>query len=217
MTSPEHKAAAARVASLLLYAAKSINQALREYEATLTRFAFDVLNGNSGAVDFRRAHKALIKSSAKSAFEEGWIEGGGKLDDTEADDIATIGDFVSDQSAYVNDFGAWLVTTDDKGKRNWEMKLRQLAERIAAWVLALQNFAERTAARAKGDPYLTYAGDDGEESCEECQEYKGQRHRLSWWEKRDLLKRNGNDNFGCGRWAPCQHHFYYDDGKLAVE
>lgn len=217
MTLPNHKAAAAKVANLLILAAKSINQALREYENVLTRQAYEVLNGTSDAIDFRRAHKALLKSSAKSAFEEGWIEGGGKLEDAEPDDIAMIGDFVTEQSGFVNDFATWLASTDDNGKRNWEMKRRQLAERIAAWVLALQNFAERVAARAKGDPYLTFDGDDGAESCDECQEYKGQRHRMSWWEKRDLIKRNGNDNYGCGRWAPCHHHFYYDDGKLAVE
>jgi len=214
---PEKRAAVNKLASLLLFAAKSINQALREYESTLTRFAYDVLNGNSSAVDFRRLHKALIKASARSAFEEGWREGGGKLEDTEADDIALIGEFVSEQTGFVNDFAAWLATTNDEGKRNWEMKRRILADRTASWVLALQNFAERVAARARGDQYLTYDGEDGEESCDECQEYKGQRHRLSWWEKRGLTKRNGNDNFSCGRWAPCHHHFYYDDGKLALE
>lgn len=219
MTYPNraHHNAAARVAELLLIAAKSINQALREYDNVLTRLAFDVLNGNMGAVDFRRAHKALIKSSAKDAFEQGWREGGGRLEDTEADDIALIGEFVAEQSGFVNDFAAWLVTTNEDGKRNWEMKRRILAERIAAWVLALQNFSERIAARAQGDPYLTFDGDDGEESCDECQEYKGQRHRMSWWERRGLLKRNGNDNYGCGRWEPCHHHFFYDNGKQAVE
>lgn len=217
MISPAHRAAAARLAEVLLFAAKSINESLREYDAALTRMAYDVLNGSSGAVDFRRSHKALIKAIAKSAFEQGWIEGGGKIEDTEPDDIALIGEFVADQSGFVNDFAAWLASTNDEGKRNWEMKRRMLADRIAAWVLALQNFAERVAARAKGDPYLTFAGDDGEESCDECQEFKGQRHRMSWWEKRDLLKRNGNDNYGCGRWGPCHHHFFYDDGKLAVE
>lgn len=217
MITPEKRAAADKLAALLALAIKSINQALNEYESTLQRMAFDVLNGNSDAIDFRRAHKALLKSVAKYAFEQGWIEGGGRLEDTEPDDIAMIGDFVSEQSGFVNDFASWLVETNDEGKRNWEMKRRVLAERIAAWVLALQNFAERVAARAKGDPYLTFDGDDGEESCDECQEYKGDRHRMSWWERRGLLKRNGNDNYGCGRWAPCQHHFYYDDGKLAVE
>ena len=217
MITPEKRAAADKLATLLLFAAKSINQALNEYENVLTRLSYEVLNGTSDAVDFRRAHKALIKSSAKGAFEEGWIEGGGDLADTEPDDIALIGDFVSEQSAFVNDFAAWLASTDDNGKRNWEMKRRVLAERIGAWVLALQNFAERVALRAKGDPYLTFDGDDGEESCDECQEYKGQRHRMSWWDKRGLTKRNGNDNYGCGRWAPCHHHFFTDDGKQAIE
>lgn len=204
-------------AVLKMYGQKSISQAVAEYENALTRYAFDTLNSKMDAIDFRRAHKALLKAAAKNSFEEGWREGGGDVADTEPDDIAVMRDWERDQAGYVNDFAAWLVTTDENGKRNWEMKRRQLAERLAAWALAARNLGEQAAARAKGDPYLTFSGDDGEESCDECQEYKGQRHRLSWWEKRGLTKRNGNDNYGCGRWEPCHHHFYFDDGKQAIQ
>lgn len=197
--------------------AKSVNSVLREYDDRLTRFAFEVLNGQMDAVDFRRAHKALIRTVSNDVFAEGWREGGGDPKDTEPDDIALLKDWEREQVGFVNDFAAWLASTDENGKRNWEAKRRQLAERIAAWVLAARNLGEQAAARAKGDPYLTFDGDDGEESCDECREYKGQRHRLSWWDRRGLLKRNGNDNYGCGRWAPCQHHFFYDDGKLAID
>lgn len=198
-------------------AQKSISEAVGEYENVLTRYAYDVLTGRMDAIDFRRAHKALIKSSALNVFEQGWIEGGGDPKDTEPDDIALYKDWASEQTGFVNDFAAWLASTDENGKRNWEMKRRALADRLAAWALAARNLGEQAAARAKGDPYLTFSGDDGEESCDECQEYKGQRHRLSWWDKRGLLKRNGNDNYGCGRWEPCHHHFFYDDGRLAVQ
>jgi len=63
--------------------------------------------------------------------------------------------------------------------------------------------------------YLTYNGEDGEESCRQCQKYKGQRHKKSWWESRGLLGRNGNENFDCGRWENC-HHNYYNDAREQV-
>jgi len=64
-------------------------------------------------------------------------------------------------------------------------------------------------ARGMGDPPLRYDGDDGEESCEECQEYKGQTHRRTWWDKRGLLARNGNPNFGCRRFDNCHHSYFH--------
>lgn len=71
--------------------------------------------------------------------------------------------------------------------------------------------------RGAGNVMLTFDGPDGEESCQECRRYKGKRHGAKWWLKRDLVRRNGNENFTCGRWAPCQHGFYTDDGELYTD
>ena len=197
---------------------KSLNEVLREYENNLTRFSFDVLNEQLGKVDFRRAHKELIRQLAARAFGEGWQEGGGDLSDIGSKELDSIQDWIDGQVEHVNDFAAWLVSTDADGKINTEAKRRELDDRIDLWVASLRGLGQLGEAKAQGDPIIYLDGDDGVESCEECQEFKGREnaHRLSWWEKRGLLTRNGNANYGCGRWENCHHSFYNRVGELVI-
>ena len=151
--------------------------------------------------NFRRDMKKLVKDWSKQVFEVGWEEGGGDIADVESDDLALLEGFVSEQQGFVGAFSDWLT---DK-----ESDLDAVPDRVATWAASMENLGQRAKARAMGDPQLRYDGDDGEESCEECQEYKGQTHRLSWWEKRGLLARNGNPNFGCKRFDNCHHSFFH--------
>jgi hypothetical protein len=89
--------------------------------------------------------------------------------------------------------------------------------RVEMWLSSLDGIYAEGKLRGRDNVMLTFDGDDGEESCQDCQKYKGQRHSAKWWVKRDLVRRNGNDHYDCGRWAPCQHHFYTDDGALYAE
>lgn len=219
---PEHRNRALKVAALLAaefpdLQIKSIAEVVRDYENRLTRFAYEVLNSKSDAIDFRRAHKAMLQDMGNRVSVEGWREGGGKAEDFGDEETAYVDDWIRGQQGFVNDFAAWLASTDEDGNRNNEGKRSYLATRIGQWVGALQNLGDILRMKAKGDPFLTFDGDDGDESCDECQEYKGQRHKLSWWEKRGLIARNGNENFTCGRWTPCNHHFYDDNGKVVIQ
>jgi hypothetical protein len=126
MLTPEHLAAAQAVATLLSLAAKSVNEVLRDYENTLTRFCFEVLRGGD-AVDFRRSHKALIRTVALEAYVEGLREGGVSQDEMDDEDAATVKAWIDEQVSHVNDFAAWLASGDP---RNSEDKRRQPAQVI---------------------------------------------------------------------------------------
>jgi hypothetical protein len=193
-------------------ALKSVNEVLREYEDTLTRFCFDVLRGGD-AVDFRRAHKALLRSVAPEAYAEGLREGGVSQDEMDDDDHAAVRAWLDTQLAHVNDFAAWLASGDP---RNSEDKRRQLAERVALWVQALEQLGNQGRAASLGNPMLTMVGDDGEESCQDCQEHKGQRMRMKTWQKRGLVPGViGNSNYECGGWR-CQHYLADKDGNRVL-
>ncbi len=166
-------------------------------------------SGRLSKAQFRHDMKGIIKDYAREGFRVAWEEGGGDVSETESDDIALIDEWRTEQQGFVDGFADWL--------RDKMSDLDLADSRLDAWAASFQNFLERIKLRAEGDPLLTYDGDDGQESCDECQEYKGQSHRLSWWEKRDLTKRNGNENYGCGRWEPCQHHFYNSKGEQVIE
>lgn len=196
---------------------KSIKSAVSSYRADIGELVSDFLRawrsprsgGRISKAAFRRDYKQAISDGAQALFAEGWRAGGGDVEDTEPADIDVLNTWADEQQAFVNAFSDWLV--------NPESNLDDVPGRLDAWAFAGRNLAEIAQARAMGDPPLTYEGENGVESCDECQEYKGQTHRLSWWEKRGLTKRNGNDNFTCGRWEPCQHHFYHaKTGALVI-
>jgi hypothetical protein len=49
-----------------------------------------------------------------------------------------------------------------------------------------------------------FTGEDGAESCSDCQRLKGQRHRMKDWTRKGLRPRVDTSAFECGGWM-CQH------------
>lgn len=199
---PEHAAAARAVAAaladviILPGAVKSVNEVLRDYDNRLTRFAHEALNGQMDAVDFRRAHKALIKSLAPDAYKEGISEGGGDPADLDAEDAQAVIGFVDEQSSYVNDFAKWLVSTNDAGKRNWPEKRAELATRIDYWVQSMRALAQQALGKAQGDPVCEWKVGETEH-CDTCAELDGQRHKMSWYLKRGYKPRTPGAELDC--------------------
>ena len=193
---------------------KTIAQVVTGYANRLTTLVNQTMR-TGDYIEQRRAHKALLKNVARDVYRDGLREGGIEpRDETPEDKAATeeaIDDWLASQFEYVNQFAKDAAEAKkDKTKR------AAILSRVDDWLVALRNFGEAGRLAALGNIMLTFDGDDGSESCDECQHYKGQRHRRNWWAERDLLRRNGNDNFGCGRWEPCQHPFRDDSGKVIV-
>jgi hypothetical protein len=161
----------------------------------------------------RRAHRAMMKDLGGQVYLEGMREGG--IDAPDDDDMQTaqeaLDSWTAEQFEFVNQFAKDAA----EAKKNTAARDGILA-RIPLWVDSLRNFGEAGKLYALGNIALTFDGDDGEESCDDCQRYKGKRHRRNWWADRGLLERNGNMNYECERWDNCHHSFYDDDGKVVV-
>lgn len=193
---------------------KTITQVVTGYTNRLTSLVKDAIR-TGDAVEMRRAHKALLKNVARDVYRDGLREGGIEPKDETAEDKAAtdevIDDWLASQFEYIGQFAKDAASAKkDKGLRDGALA------RVDTWAASLRNFGEAGKLAALGNIMLTYDGDDGAESCDDCQRYKGQRHRRNWWAERDLLRRFGNDNFECGRWEPCQHSFRDDSGKVIV-
>ena len=193
---------------------KTINQIVAGYINRLTALVNAAIRSGD-AVTMRQQHKALIKNVARDVYRDGYREGGLDPKDLEPDERdnyeEAIDDWIASQSEYVNQFAKDAAAA----KKDKEARAGVLG-RVDQWASSLRNFGEAGRLAALGNIPLTYDGEDGDESCEECQQYKGQRHRRNWWAQRDLLRRNGNENFTCGRWDNCHHYFKDDNGKLVV-
>jgi hypothetical protein len=199
-------------ARLLAIAEKSINEIIRRYTDQLTNLIYDTFR-TGDAVDLRRSHKALLRDVAPLAYIEGMREGGINEPDAEDQQVLdeTAANWLADQREFIDSFAKDVAAAKtDKEKRP------AILARIEAWVSSLRNFGEAGKLYALGNIFLTFDGEDGKESCEDCQRLKGQRHKRNWWADRDLLARNGNQNYECGRWDPCQHSFRDDKGAVIV-
>lgn len=196
-------------------AAKSIESVAKSYRAELAELVQELLRGGKrlSKGSFRAKHKALIEEMSPKEFREGWEEGGGDEQDIGREEGNIVDEFITEQQSHVNDFSDWLTNKDSD--------LDQVPDRLDLWQSSMKNLGDIAKAHAQGDPALTYRTGSGqtesEDGCDECDEYDGQTHKLSWWEQRGLTKRNGNDNFGCGRWGHCPHHFYNRKGDMVIE
>ncbi|HEY4720197.1 MAG TPA: hypothetical protein VII92_00005 [Anaerolineae bacterium] len=194
------------------YNQKNIGQIVKQYDDQLTRLVYDTFC-TGDAIDMRRAHRAMMKDLGLKAYVEGMREGG--IDKPDDDDTATAQDMLDEwragQFEHVNQFAKDAAAA----KADPTLRAGVLA-RVPLWVDSLRNFGEMGKLYALGNVMLTFDGDDGEESCIDCQRYKGQRHGRNWWAVRGLLERNGNPNYECGRYGACHHSFYDDKGKVVV-
>lgn len=163
-----------------------------------------------GAADKNEARRALV-ADIPAAFLRGYKDAG--AEEVETSDSAWLAAQITTQLAWLDKTFADLKVV----RQNDSAKATDLRNRAEVWGVTLDGIYAEGKLRGATNVMLTYDGDDGEESCAECQRYKGKRHSAKWWVKRDLVRRNGNEHYTCGRWKNCHHHFYLDDGTLYAE
>lgn len=206
---------AARAA--LLEATKDTVPAAEDYDVTRADLVNTLLESFRSYVSASRgraseigAKRSLIKNIS-AAFYRGYKVAGGEV--TEPEDEK----WLTDTQAFQLD---WMDKTFDTLKRQRDTEsatIPQLEARAEDWGVTLDGIYSEGKLRGRLNIMLTLDGDDGEESCKDCQRLKGARHSARWWVKRDLVRRNGNEHYECGRWGNCHHHFYTDSGELYAE
>ena len=173
--------------------------------------AFLSFVSSSPGTRHKNAARRAVAEAIPAAFYSGYVDAGGE--ETEADDEKWLTAEQGRQLDFLIDtFEA--LKDDRENETATEDALRGRAE---TWARTLDGIYAEGKLRGKDNVMLTFDGDDGEESCRECQKYKGKRHSAKWWLKRDLVRRNGNEHYTCGRWGNCHHGFYTDDGTLYAE
>jgi len=161
---------------------KTIGQIINSYRDQLTNLVYDVFNGNSDPIDFRRAHKALLREDAPQAYIEGLREGG--IDELDDDDKAAmdekVNDWLSEQVTFVNDFAKAIgEARKDKTQR------QAILDRVVLWVDSLRSLGELGRAYALGNVKADWQLGDRNTHTEDCIALsKRPAHRVSWWIER---------------------------------
>ena len=122
-----------------------------------------------------------------------------------------------DTQAFINsDLGAQLAYSEALFQRLLDLRregdanqIQEAFRRADGYTNSLDILYNNVKAAGAGNKMLTFAGSDGEESCKDCQKYKGQRHRASWWLRHDAVP--PNRDFECHGYR-CQHILIDDNG-----
>lgn len=179
-----------------------------DYSNRLFESFISYLSSGGTSRRFENQVRRAITEDFPQAFYRGYADAGGE--DTEKADEAWLTARMATEFGFVgpvfDELEAWRESEDFT-----EQDVKDKAE---TWCVTLDGVYSEGKLRGNDNIMLTFDGEDGEESCKQCQKYKGARHSAKWWTARDLIRRNGNENFDCGRWENCQHDLYDDEGEL---
>jgi hypothetical protein len=211
---PEHRAAGFDVAALVAQslAGKAVLPDAPDYPRTRREYRLAVVGAVGGYLDsdkgigtFKRQLGRAVIEAFSDAFYAGYRDAGGE--ETEAEDERWLTDRQGAELAYVDELFAGL-----KEKRKGEDfdADAEVDARADGYTATLDGVYTEGKLRGAKNKTLVFVGDDGEESCPDCQKMKGKRRTIKWILDNDAIPRPGNDFFECGGYR-CQH--YWEDPK----
>jgi len=161
-----------------------------------------------GIVTGPRNHFRVATTEAfYDAFYRGWEDGGGGTPD--ADGIAWLNARLQQEYGYIDMLFQQvkeLRKEPDFDYFTW------VTARADGYTNTLREIYNAAYARASKDIMVTFVGDDGNESCDTCQSLKGQRHRISWFARRNYIPPYGT-GLDCHPGRRCQHYLEDDKGN----
>ncbi len=168
---------------------------------------YDYLDSDKGIASFKNAMRRAVSSAFPDTGDAAWQDGGGTL--PIAPDISEwLGAMQDAELGYID-----VLFQNLKAIRGSEdlKKFEYASARADGYAATLDRIYNYVKVSAAGSTMLTFAGDDGKESCTDCRKYKGKRHKASWWIKNNAVP--PNRDFECGGYH-CQHVLVEDSGKV---
>jgi hypothetical protein len=168
------------------------------YWAIIYDAVHDYLTSNSPVTSFKNDMKRGMLEAFTDAAELGYEEVGGELpmdDDT--------------QTWLTDSQNAELVHIDDlfsRLKEEWDGldAIDEAFARADGYAKSLDGIFAEAKMRGSKNATAEFVGDDGEDSCDDCQNMQGKRHRLSYIIEHDLIPHPGNTNYACQGYE-CNH------------
>lgn len=144
--------------------------------------------------------RALVRNGVGDAYVAGLDEGGVKFDEMDSDDAMLIVELTTEQLDHVTEFvRAVRDAREDKAAQR-----DILDNRIPLWTASITAAGQAGLASAKGNEMVRFGGEDGEESCKDCQRFKTNAHRRKWFLNRDYMPGKPGCALECKGYN-CQH------------
>ena len=179
-----------------------------EYHDLITETLITFFESKRTVASFQNKIKQGVVRLLGSAFDMGWSDGGGGGYPS--------GDALDWYNSRVEMEFGYIRTLFQEAKEIRKEKgvdfFGWVNQRADGYTRTVREFYNAGKTRASKDIMVTFVGDDGEESCEECSMLKGQRHRVSWFVRRNFVPPHGI-GLSCHRGRYCQHYLVNDKGE----
>jgi len=167
---------------------------------------YDYLNGDLSIASARNKMTLALSEAYINSADIAYQDGGGTLP-LDDDTASYANGELQAQLGFVDSLFATLKGLKKEDDYNANSEASDHADGYSNSLDSLYNSVKVMAA---GNTMLTFTGDDGKESCNDCKRYKDQRHRASWWMSHNAVP--PNRSFICGGYN-CDHMLVDDDGE----
>lgn len=158
------------------------------------------LESDKPVTSFKNAMKRAMVEAFGGAVDLGYEEVGGELP-LDDDTLSWLNEQVDTESGHIDDLFSRL-----KKESEGLDPINQAFARADGYTKTLDAVYAEAKMRGSKNATAEFVGDDGEESCEDCQDMKGKRHKLSYIIENNLIPRPGNDRFKCKGYH-CEHYW----------
>jgi hypothetical protein len=199
------------VPDVVKYLSDRAIKALGGYEQVRGEYWADVYDSVEGfltnAADvsitgFKNSMYNAMNSAFQTAAELGYVDGGGEVP-LDADTQAWLDGQINAEKSNISNLFSGL-------RENWQEKdaIAEAFARADGYAKTLDAVLAEAKMRGSKNVSLEFGGDDGDESCPDCQGMKGKRHKIAYILANNLIPRPGNDAYECKGYR-CEH-FWFD-------
>ena len=188
------------------------------YILEITNAMIEYMRGYAGMVASRNIFKKAMVTAFADAFETGYMEtAGGDTYEPEREDTDYLAAKMDAEIGYINSLFFSLKEIVEGASIEEPVTdadiVAEADTRATFYARTLDTVYAQGKLRGKKNVMLTLQGEDGQESCPECQRYKNKSHRAKWWVSHDLVPGPGSEAYSCHGYN-CQHRLYDKDGQI---
>jgi hypothetical protein len=184
----------------------TLNEITSLYHDKIIDYIIEWFTGERRTQNAKGDFKKAATQAFGDAFDSGYIDGGGSLP-PEEEDLGWYNARLDTEFGFIDQ-----LFENMKGLKKEEGfdYFSWAGERATGYSQTVRMIYAEAKVRGAGNKMLTFDGDDGLESCTDCQKYKGKRHRARWWVSHNAVP--PNRDFECHGYR-CQHYLVDDDGN----
>jgi len=188
---------------------ESIDQANAAYHDAISESLTGYFEEGGNVSSYKNEFKRATLDNFYDVFDLGWADGGGELPIDDDDANSWIEARVNQELGFID--GLFQEAKELRKEEDFDY-FSWIVARADGYTRTLTEVYNAATLRAQTDKMVTFDGDDGEESCADCQKLKGVRHKISWFVKRNFVPPFGS-GLQCGSGGHCHHGLFDDSGE----